>query len=203
MMPKEKPTKTDHDIHPLIQQRWSPRMFEDRMIEQSIVDRLFEAARWAASSSNAQPWRFMYAYRESEAYDKIFNCLSDSNQKWVRNAPFLMLTAIKERFESGKENYHALHDLGLAMGNFTLQAQSMHIAIHQMAGVNWKKAHEVFDVPEGFHVATAVAVGYYGGDADQLPDDLKKIETSERKRKKQSEFVALGKWQFDEPSEAS
>lgn len=197
---KEKPAKTDHDIHPLIRQRWSPRMFGDGMIEPSVVDRLFEAVRWAASSSNAQPWRFIYAYRGSEAYDKIFHCLSDSNQKWVRNAPFLMLTAIQEKFDSGKENYHALHDLGLAMGNFTLQAQSMQIAVHQMAGVDWKKAHEVFGVPEGFHVATAVAVGYYGGDEDQLPEALKKRETAGRQRKKQSEFIAFGKWQFDEPS---
>ncbi len=178
-------------------------MFADRTIEPSDVDRLFEAARWAASSSNAQPWRFIYAYRESEAYEKIFSCLSDSNQKWVRNAPFLMLTAIKEKFDSGKENYHALHDLGLAMGNFTLQAQSMQIAVHQMAGVDWRKAHEVFGVPEGFHVATAVAVGYYGGDEDQLPDDLKKRETAARQRKKQAQFTAMGAWQFDEPSENS
>lgn len=190
----KKAAAVDAEIHPLIRQRWSPRVFQNKEIEQEILDQLFEAARWAASSSNEQPWRFIYAYRGTDAYKHIFNCLSDFNRKWTGNAPVLMLTAIKEHFDGGKENYHALHDLGLAMGNFTFQAQQEGIAVHHMAGVDWKKAQEKFDVPEGYHIATAVAVGYYGGDLDDLPEDLRKKETARRKRKEVSEIAAEGRW---------
>lgn len=189
-----KTAPTSYSIHPLIKDRWSPRVFEEKAVAEEELFQLFEAARWAASSNNAQPWRFIYAYRGTEAFEKIFGCLSDFNQTWARHASVLMLTVIQEKFDSGKENYHAVHDLGLAMGNFSLQAQSMGIAIHQMAGVNWQKAHQVFGVPDGYHVATAVAVGYYGGDADQLPTNLKAIEESPRSRKPLVEIVFEETW---------
>ncbi len=171
-------------------------MFSAKAIGREDLKILLEAARWAPSSSNAQPWRFIYAFKGSRGYDRIFSCLSDFNQKWVKNAPILLLTAIQEKFDSGKDNYHALHDLGLAVGIMTVQAESMGIALHQMAGVDWKKAHDVFDVPEGFHVATAIAIGYYGGDPSELPDDIEKMETKGRERKPLAAIAAEGKWGF-------
>jgi hypothetical protein len=88
-----------------------------------------------------------------------------------------------------KENFHALHDLGLFMGNVIHQANSMGIAVHQMAGVQFKKAHKEFGFTDDYHVATAVAFGYFGGDADDLPDDLKEKELKKmRMRKKQDDF---------------
>ncbi|MDX1363445.1 nitroreductase family protein [Arenibacter latericius] len=184
----------DHEIFALLKQRYSPRIFKDEKISEQQLNQLFEAARWSASSNNIQPWRFLYAEKDTDTYDKILDCLSDFNKKWASNAPLLMLTAYKEKTEEDKENFHALHDLGLCMGSMTVQAQYMGIALHHMAGVDWKKAHEIFNVPEGYHVTTAVAMGYYGGDLDALPNDLQKQEVATRKRIPQSEFVYKGVW---------
>jgi nitroreductase len=192
-----KTADTDRPILDLIAERWSPRMFSEKPIGREDLKILLEAARWSPSSNNAQPWRFIYAFKGSRGYDRIFSCLSDFNKKWVKNAPVLMLTAIQEKFDNGKDNYHALHDLGLAVGNMSLQAESMGIALHQMAGVDWKKAHSVFDVPEGFHVATAIAFGYYGGDPSELPGDIEKMETKGRERKPLPAIAAEGKWGFE------
>lgn len=192
---KKKSAESDYEINKLLTDRWSPRTFSGREISDEEIHQLFEAARWAASSSNYQPWRFMYARRGTEIYTKMFDCLSDFNKKWVNNAPVLLFAAFKKRFENGKENFHALHDLGLSMGNFGIQAQDMGIAIHQMAGVNWKKAHQIFEVNDEYHIATAIAVGYYGGDNSDLNENLQKQANKKRTRKDQSEFVFKDKWE--------
>ncbi len=189
-----KQANNDYPVHPLIKERWSPRVFDAQPVEDEKIRSLFEAARWAASSMNDQPWRFIYAKKGSAAYDKIVDCLYEFNQGWVTHAPVLILTAYKEKFDSGKTNFHAGHDLGLAVANLTLQAQAMGLGVHQMAGVHWQKAQEVFDVPEGIHVSTCLAVGYYGGDTDLLSEELRKSEQAPRSRKKQNEFAFEGKW---------
>ncbi len=195
---KIKVAKTEFDIHQNLAQRWSPRVFMDQQLSDKEIHQLFEAARWAASSNNGQPWRFVYAQKDDDGYDTLFDCLGDFNKKWVVNAPFLMLTAYKKKFDNGKENFHALHDLGLAMGNFSMQAQELGLGVHQMAGLDWKKAHEVLDVPDGYHVTTAVAVGHYGGDISKLPEDLQEKERAERSRKSLDAIVAQGNWNFKE-----
>ncbi len=189
-----KEARTTTPVHPLIKSRWSPRVFANKPVDDDSLSSLFEAARWAASSMNEQPWRFMYAKKGSAAYNTFFDCLDPFNQQWVKNAPVLIITAYKEKFNSGKDNFHALHDLGLAMGNMSLQAQSLGIALHHMAGLNWKKIQKEFSVPEGYHVTTAVAVGYYGGDPSILPNDLEESEIGPRKRLSVSSIVAEGKW---------
>jgi len=143
---------------------------------------------------NEQPWRIIYGHKGTEAYDKIFDCFGEFNQKWTDNAATLMLAGYKQNFSSGKENFHALHDLGLGMSNLTIQAQSLNIAVHQMAGINWKKAHEVYDVPENYHIATGIALGYYGGNVDELPSDLRKEELAARKRKSIQDIAQEGKF---------
>ena len=193
-----KPAKTNKPIHKLLVHRWSPRLFSDRKVARKDLETILEAARWAASSMNAQPWRFVYAYEGSEAYKKISGCLSEFNRKWVHHAPVLMVTAFKEQFDSGKENFHALHDLGLAVGNMSLQATSMGIALHSMAGLDWKKAQDIFDVPEGYHVATGIAIGYYDDDISELPEDLEEMEKKERKRKPRSAIASEDTWSFSE-----
>ncbi len=189
-----KTANTKSPIHDLISERWSPRMFSSDAIGREEMRTMLEAARWAASSYNEQPWRFIYAFKGSRGYEKIYNCLVEFNQKWTRNAPVLMLTVVKENFESGKKNAHAMHDLGLAMGNFTLQAQSLGIALHHMAGFDGDKARDVFDIPEGFRPATVVAIGYYGGDASELPDDIEKSEYERRERLPIDDIASEGKW---------
>ncbi len=186
--------KTAHEIYPLLSQRYSPRVFKEKKISAKKLQQLFEAVRWAASSNNIQPWRFIQTKQGTKAYDKAFDCLSEFNQKWVKNAPVLVLCGYKKNMDNGKENFHALHDLGLGLGNMTLQAQSMDIALHHMAGINWEKVHKIFKVPEGFHIATAIAIGYYGGIIDDLPKDLQEAEISERERLSQSKFVFKNTW---------
>lgn len=183
-----------HQLYALLKQRYSPRVFDDKDITDEELNRLFEAVRWSASSFNRQPWRFIYARKESESYDKIVGCLSEFNQKWAVNAPVLALTIYKENTDDGKENFHAQHDLGLSMGSMTVQAQYMNIALHHMAGVDWKKAQEVFDIPKGYHVNTALAIGHYGGDLENLPEDLREQEQAERERLSLEEFAFENKW---------
>lgn len=190
----DKVAGTDHEIIEPLKQRYSPRTFKTEKIKTEDLQKLFEAARWSASSNNLQPWRIVYAEKGTEAYSSIYNCLSEFNQSWADNAPLLMLTAYKENNGNGDENFHALHDLGLCMGNLTVQAQHLGIGLHHMAGVNWKKAQEVFDVPEGFHVTTAVAVGYYGGDLDKLSEELQQQETAQRERMPSKEFAFKEAW---------
>ncbi len=190
----KKTANNHHTIHELIKSRWSPRMFSDRPISDEDMNSLFEAARWAASSNNLQPWRFMYFRKGTEAYDQVFNCLAEFNQRWVGNAPVLILTAYKEKTPKGQENFHALHDLGLSVGNMSLQAEAMGIALHQMAGIDWRKMQEILKVPEGSHISTAIAAGHYGGDSEELEEDFKEMEYSERKRNPITTFVAEGKW---------
>jgi nitroreductase len=185
---------TEYEIFALLKQRYSPRTFKKETIKSRHLNQLFEAIRWSASSNNLQPWRFIYAKKGTEPYNKIYDCLSDFNQSWTQNAPILMLAAYKEKTANGKENFHALHDLGLSLGSMTVQAQYLGIAVHHMAGVDWQKAQKEFDVPEGYHISTAIALGYYGGDLEDLPEDLQKKETDKRKRIPQQEFAFKGQW---------
>lgn len=190
----EKTADVSYDVHPLIEERWSPRTFSSKQLESDALNILLEAVRWAASSRNEQPWRLIYAFSGTKPYENIFECLSESNRKWAGKAPVLMLAAYKENFSSGKENFHALHDLGLSLGNMTLQAQSMGIALHHMAGVDWQKAQKIFQVPDGYHIATAIAVGYYGGNPEKLEKSLQQSEFSERQRMPQAHFAGEGIW---------
>nr|WP_297789580.1 nitroreductase family protein [uncultured Allomuricauda sp.] len=185
---------TEYEIYALLKQRYSPRIFKEDKLKSGHIKQLFEAARWSASSFNRQPWRFIYAEKGSEAYDKMVDCMSDFNKSWAVNAPFLLLTAYKEKTEDGKENFHALHDLGLSLGNMTVQAQYLDIALHHMAGIDWEKAQKVFNVPEGYHISTAIAIGYYGGDINNLSGDLQESETAERTRMPQKDFAFEGEW---------
>lgn len=185
---------TKYDIFTLLKQRYSPRTFRSEKIKEKHLQQLLEAVRWSASSNNLQPWRIIYAEKDSEAYPSILNCLSDFNQSWAKNAPLLMLTAYKENKDNGEENFHALHDLGLCMGNMTVQAQYLGIGLHHMAGVHWKKAQDVFNVPKGFHITTAIALGYYGGNLEKLTENLKTQETAKRERIPVENFAYKDIW---------
>lgn len=185
---------TEHEIFALLKQRYSPRIFEEKMISEKNLNRLFEAVRWSASSFNRQPWRFIYGEKGEDGYESILECLTDSNRKWADNAPLLMVTIFKVTSDEGDKNFHALHDLGLGLGNMTVQAQYMGIGLHHMAGIDKEKAEKVFEIPDGFQVASALALGYYGGDIEVLPENLRKREVAERKRKTIDQFAFKGKW---------
>ncbi|WP_310991889.1 nitroreductase family protein [Aequorivita marina] len=190
----KKHTPVDFPILDSIKQRWSPRNFADTPIKEAEVKTLLEAGRWAPSCANIQPWRIIWGIKGTEMYDRIFNCLDEFNQTWAGNAQVLWINAFKKTMnDDQKENFHALHDLGLFMGNVITQANSMDIAVHQMAGVQFMKAQKEFNFPDDYHVATAVAFGYFSDNAKGLPDDLKKQELEwERERIEQEEFAFNG-----------
>ena len=189
-----KDTPTDHKISDLIKYRWSPRKFAETPVSNTDLQSLFEAGRWAASSYNYQPWRIVWGVKGSETYDRIMKLLVEFNQGWADNAPVLMIGAYDTKTPEGEDNFHALHDLGAFSANMAIQAQSMGIAMHQMAGLDHEKALKEFKFPDRFHVATAIAVGYYGGEMEDLSGDLKKEEKKDRQRKKQDEFVFNGNY---------
>lgn len=190
----KKTTPIEYPILDSIKNRWSPRSFASTPITEKQVKVLLEAGRWAPSCANIQPWRIIWGIKGTEMYDRIFDCLDEFNQSWAGNSQLLWINAFKKTMDDDKkENFHALHDLGLFMGNVIHQANSMGIATHQMAGVQFKKAQKEFNFSEDYHVATAVAFGYFGGEVDDLPEDLEKQELKEiRERKEQEDFAFNG-----------
>lgn len=187
-----KETPTDHPIHELLKDRWSPRMFSDKAISATELQSLFEAGRWAPSSNNLQPWNIVWGIKGSDAHDRIFDVLVEFNQSWAKHAPVLLLGVVNKKTPDGKDNFHALHDLGQFMANLSTQAHSMGIAAHQMAGLDFERARVAFKFPENYHVVTATALGYYGGDASALPKHLADMENNPRQRKSQIEFTFNG-----------
>jgi len=180
-----------HPILDVIAKRWSPRSFADRPVEPHKIKRMFEAARWAASSYNEQPWRYILATSgDSVGYAKALDCLVDANQAWAKKAPVIILTVIRMTFsKDDSPNRVALHDLGLSVSQLTIQAMDMGLYVHQMAGVNLDKMRETYNIPEGFEPQTAIAVGYPGEPA-QLPDGwMREAEHAPRARKPLTEIV--------------
>ncbi|MEZ4382179.1 MAG: nitroreductase family protein [Nannocystaceae bacterium] len=191
----DKPANTDLPLHPLIRDRHSPRAFADAPVAAADLTLVFEAARWAASCFNDQPWRFIVATRdEPEAHAKIAACLFETNRAWASAAPVLMICAAKRTFSmNGNENAHARHDLGLAMGNMTLQAGALGLALHMMGGIDRDAAREAFAIPDDFDVVSGVALGY-PGDPASLPAALAERERAPRSRKPLDELVFTDTW---------
>lgn len=191
----EKPTPVDHAIEELLKRRWSPRAFANRMVEREKLQSLFEAARWAASSFNEQPWSFIVATREKpEDFAALLSCLAEKNQQWAQLAPVLMVSIAKLNFErNGKPNRHAFHDVGMAVGNLILQATVFGLYVHQMAGFSVDQVRETYGVPEGFEPVAAIAVGY-PDDPNVLPEPFRQQEIAPRQRKPIDSFVFEAKW---------
>jgi nitroreductase len=191
----DKPAQAQYPIHDLLQKRWSPRAFSARPVEPAKLRSLFEAARWAPSSSNEQPWSFMVATKDDQAnHDRFLQCLVEGNRAWAKYAPVLMLSVAKLRFEEGGEpNRHAFHDVGLAVENLVIQATAVGLMVHQMAGFDVQKARETFEIPDGYEPVAAVAIGY-PGDPAMLPDRLRQRELGPRSRKPLQDSVFAGRW---------
>lgn len=191
----EKPADTSCPLHDPIQQRWSPRAFADQSVDEGDLKRLFEAARWASSCFNEQPWQFIVATKATpKEYERMLSCLVEGNQGWAKLAPVLILTVAKSTFDhNGKENPHAWHDMGLAVGNLAIQATTLGLSLHQMAGILPDRIREVYEVPLGFDPVTAMALGY-AGTPNLLSEELSQIEKAKRARKPLAEFVFSGQW---------
>jgi len=190
----EKPAHTQFPIHDLLKKRWSPRAFDERPVEVNKLLSLFEAARWAPSSNNEQPWRFLVATKENKAeYDRLFNCLIEGNQQWAHHAPMLLLSVAKLQFEDGSPNRHAFHDTGMAAENLVLQATALGLVAHQMAGFRIDQARADCQIPEGYEPVAMIAVGY-PGDPAQLSDRLRAREGQPRVRRPLTEFLYSATW---------
>lgn len=165
------------------------------MVEREKLLAILEAARWAPSSYNEQPWSFMIATKDNPIeYERLLNCLMEGNMRWAKFAPVLMISVAKLIFDSnGKSNRHAFHDLGLALGNLIIQASHLGLHVHQMAGIHVDKVRDTYHIPYTHEPVAAIAIGYYGK-LEQLPENLRERELADRVRKPLKEFVFSGSW---------
>ncbi|MGA7858630.1 MAG: nitroreductase family protein [Terracidiphilus sp.] len=181
-------------VTPVIRQRWSPRSFTDREVSVSDLMKVFEAARWAPSSSNEQPWRFLVGLRNSATHAKIAATLVGFNQSWAPKAPVLILGTAHTKFSrNGNPNAYALYDLGAAAAFVILQASALGIATHQMGGFDRDAARQAFEIPEDYALGSVMALGYQGEPGALSNEKLIENETAPRTRKPLSE-VAFTAW---------
>jgi nitroreductase len=186
---KVKTAKNTTDIHPLIQKRWSPLSFSEKEISEEQLEELFEAASWAASAYNEQPWQYIYAHRGTDGFDKLWSCLAEGNQPWTKSASIIFVAISKDTFAlNGKPNPWASHDLGMANAQLLLQAVNRDIYGHFMAGFSVDSVLQAFDLEDN---VTPVCMGVLGylGEPDKLDEDYRKRELSPRKRNPISEFT--------------
>jgi nitroreductase len=186
---------TDHPVHELIAGRWSPYSFAGRSVPAADLRSLFEAARWAPSSYNEQPWSYLVATKDdAPAFAQLLSCLVEVNQVWAQAAPVLALGIAKLRLSRNDQpNRAALHDLGLASAHLVLEATARGLVVHQMIGILPDRARELYQIPEGYEPLTGLAIGY-AGPAEALPEGLRGRDLERRPRKALKEFVFAGKW---------
>ncbi len=190
---------TDHPIHDLLCERSSPYAFADRDVSDADLRSLFEAARWAASSYNEQPWSYIVATRKNrEAYEAVHSCLVEGNRGWAGAAPVLAIGCARTTFvRNDKPNIAAEHDLGAASANLTAEATARGLVVHQMIGIVPDRARELYAIPAHSTALTGLAIGY-AGESSSLPDNLREREEAPRTRKPLSEWVFEGR--FGNPS---
>jgi len=187
--------RTDHPIHEILAQRWSPCGFAETPVPPEDLKSLFEAARWTASSYNEQPWRYIVATRDDpEAFDQLLSCLVEANQAWARFSPVLVLGIAKRTFaRNGAPNRVALHDLGAASASLTFEAGARGLMVHQMGGIHPEKARAAYRIPDDFEVATALAIGYPGTPSG-LPAECRQRDSAPRQRRPLQELVFARSW---------
>jgi nitroreductase len=190
-----KPATTDFPIHDLIRNRWSPRAFADKPVEPAILASLFEAARWAPSSSNEQPWAYLVATKDNqEDFAQMVSVLVEFNADWAKSAPVLALAVSHLKFQSnGNPNRNAFYDTGAATMLFSIEATARGLFVHQMAGFDPAKAKQVFEIPADWEPIAAFAIGN-PGETDSLSQKLQDREVAPRTRKPLAEFVMSGRW---------
>jgi nitroreductase len=191
----EKPTANDHPIHDVLRARWSPRAFAARPVTDDELFSLFEAARWAPSGGNSQPWSFIVARaNDASAHARMVSVLNPPNAVWAAAAPLLILAIARRERSPGVDNLWASYDLGQAMAHLSVQASALGLVVHQMGGFNRQSAREQFQVPEGYDPLVVAAVGA-AGDPAALPEELRNREMQPRTRKALTEFVFEGMWE--------
>ena len=182
---------------PLFLERWSPRAFSAREISRADLKRVFEAARWAPSSGNAQPWRFIVGIKGTDTHAKLASTLAGFNRDWAPKAPVLILGTTNALNARGTANGYAMYDLGAATVSITLAAEALGIATHQMGGYDHDAARREFGIPESYSLGSLMALGYQDQPATLPTEELISREIAPRARKPLSE-IAFTAW--DEPA---
>ncbi len=184
---------TDAPVEELLLRRWSPRAYADKPVSDADLKTIFTAGGWAASSYNEQPWRFAVGREGDETYKKIFNILLPMNQSWAKSAPVLYATFAKKTFShNSAPNSVAVHDVGAASANISLQATALGLHTHGMAGFDRDGLRAAFNLPGDFDPVACWALGYLG-DPGQLPENFRQMELAGRQRKSLAEVV-FGSW---------
>lgn len=188
----------DFPILDALADRRSPRAFADRPVDPTDLRSLLEAARWAASAGNEQPWLFLVAMKDDPAaFEKLHHCTNDGNRAWAGRAPVLILTLARTNLASGKPNAYHLHDTGQAIANLSIQAAALGLVAHQMAGIRKDHIRETYGLPDDVVPVTITAIGYQGT-PDDLPEGVsegqRKFEGQRQSRKPLREFVFAGEW---------
>lgn len=187
----QKSNQIEHPILDLIRNRRSSRSFSSQPIEASIINSLFEATRWAPSSTNEQPWLYIYATRDqTELWNKLFECLNPGNKIWVKDAPLLILSLARKNFSRYPgANAHAMYDLGGANSFLSLQAVEFGLQVRQVAGFSPQLTIEQIKIPTDiYEIGVFIVIGY-PGDPQTLPENLQLRERVPRERFLQQEFV--------------
>ena len=190
----KKPTPNNYPILKAFKQRWSPRAYSDKPVEKEKIQSIFEAARWAPSARNEQPWRFIVGIKGDESWDKIFETLVEWNQQWTQRAPVLILNIGKKFYDfKHLENDTYQYDTGQAVAMLVTEVVNQGLIGHQMSGFSAEKASELFEISDDYQPISVTAVGY-SGDPKLLPEDMYTSETEERKRRPIDETVFAGKF---------
>ena len=184
----------EHPVLDVIRSRWSPAIYSPQTVEPEKLLSILEAARWAPSSYNAQPWIFLVARKEEpEEFARMLSCLVPGNVAWAQHVPVLMISVAKLQFDhNGSANRHAFHDTGIATGFLMLQAAALGVLAHGMAGFDATKARELYGIPESHEAVAAIGVGY-PGDEQGAPEELRK-RNQRRPRRTLNQFVFEGRW---------
>ena len=180
---------SDAPVEDLLLVRWSPRAFADKPVSDADLASIFSAASWAASSYNEQPWRYLVGRKGDEAWNKIFQALLPFNQGWAKSAPVLYAGLAKKTFSHNQApNGVAVHDLGAASANASLQAGALGLHTHGIGGFDREGLSKAFSVPEDFEPVACWTLGYLG-DPESLPENFKATERQPRTRKSLAEVV--------------
>lgn len=186
----------DQPIHVFFHQRFSPYSFSNKPINQKDLQAIFEAARFAPSCFNEQPWRYLIATQGNPLeFEKILKCLVPGNQEWAKFPFALAIGIAKENFTlNDKPNAPALHDLGTAGAYLTFEAHSRGLFVHQMAGILPEEVKKSFSIPEGFRPLTGLAIGYLGT-TPQTPQTIIDRDKEIKPRKALQDIVFSGQWE--------
>lgn len=187
MINEAKKPALDHPVMAAVAARWSPYGWEDRDVTIADLRSLFEAARWAPSAFNEQPWRYLVATRaDSAGFARMLSCLVEANRKWAQHAPVLALGVVAQEYaRNGEPNRTAAHDLGLASAHLSLEASARGLSVHQMGGILPEEARQAYAIPAGHAAFTGLAIGYAAGPVGEHAGR----DSAPRARRPQAEFV--------------